>query len=253
MQITGGVGEGQSAHEALEDLHAARDVVLPHGLGLTAAQAVDDRLQRLAVDVFHHEEVAPLGVHAHVVDGHDVGVLQAADGADLVDETGDDAGVLRLGEQPLHGDLAADVAVLDQGDLTHATAPEGAQGGVARAPGGGELHALAAQLHAGQHGISGRGGPGERAAGQRAPGQWAAGDGLGELHVRQGRGDGLAEVDVFGGRRGTFHGRVAPSGQRSAEAYQTAGHAAAQAKRKRFRPKSHTLAKWNSSASASTT
>ena len=77
----------ERVEHAEEDLDARLDGVARVVGRVARARACSMmRLERLALDVLHHEEVAARLVDADVVDRHDVRVLEAADGADLVDE-----------------------------------------------------------------------------------------------------------------------------------------------------------------------
>jgi hypothetical protein len=77
------------------------------------------------VDVLHDQEVAG-AVAVGVVGGHDVGVVQLGDGADLAVEALHRAGVAGLaGRQQLDRDAAAHEGVLAEEDLPHAAGAEG--------------------------------------------------------------------------------------------------------------------------------
>ena len=88
---------------------------------LAAAQPAG---QRLALEVLHDEVRALVGVEPDVVDLGDAGVLDARDGAGLVEEPLHRIGVggdLRV--EDLDRDARLDRRVLGDEDLAHATAP----------------------------------------------------------------------------------------------------------------------------------
>ncbi len=80
------VGERERVQDAQRRSRPAAQRVAAVVVGVAGAEPVEDVGERLALDVLHHEEVAALLVDAHVVDGHDVGVLELPDDADLLDE-----------------------------------------------------------------------------------------------------------------------------------------------------------------------
>jgi len=61
-------------------------------VAVAAGELVDDGLERFARDVLHHEVVVAVLFDADVVDGNDVRVLEAADGAHPFGEARNDAG-----------------------------------------------------------------------------------------------------------------------------------------------------------------
>ena len=114
-----GMGVLERVQEAEEELDPHLGGVLREVGRIARGELLDDRLERLPLDVLHHEEVAPQLVHPHVVDGHDVRVLEAADGADLVHEARERRRAGDVGQEALDGDLPVDVVVLDQDHLAH--------------------------------------------------------------------------------------------------------------------------------------
>jgi hypothetical protein len=119
--------------------------------GVARVEPLDDVLDRLALDVLHHEEVLPALVDAHVVDGHDVGVLEPPDRLDLVDEARHHGRLRDLGQDALQGDRAADVFIAREHHLAHGARAEHTLFAVAGARLGHEHQAVALRLDARQH------------------------------------------------------------------------------------------------------
>ncbi len=114
------MSEGHRLEHAHEELHAALDRVAAVVVRVAGGEPLDHRLQRLAVDVLHHEVVVAGLVHADVVDGDDVGVLEPPDRADLLDEARQRRVGLHVGAQLLQRHPAADVVVLGADHLPEA-------------------------------------------------------------------------------------------------------------------------------------
>ena len=106
------VGVGDRLEHAEEDLDPPLEAEARVGERVAGGELLDDRLERLALDVLHHEEVLPLFVDADVVNRDDVRVLHAPDRADLVDEADEVTGRAHVGLQALDRDGALDVVVL---------------------------------------------------------------------------------------------------------------------------------------------
>ncbi len=87
---------------------------------VAVAQALDDGLERLALEPLHDEVEAALLVGADVVDRHDVRVIEATHHPHLVDEAHQRARVVVLMEA-LDRDLATDVLVGGQRHLSRRT------------------------------------------------------------------------------------------------------------------------------------
>jgi hypothetical protein len=111
----------QDAHE---DARALLERVETVGLPVPSLEKVDDRLEGPALDVLHHEVVTPALVDPHVVDGHDVRVLEAADRPDFLCEAHEDLLPLHVRQQPLDRDGPPDVVVHGRDHLAHAAGPE---------------------------------------------------------------------------------------------------------------------------------
>ena len=79
--------------------------------------------QRLALDVLHHDMELPLVVE-HVVDGRDIGMVQARGGARLALELRVRLGRRGGGRRPLERDAASEPRVLGQPYLAHAARAE---------------------------------------------------------------------------------------------------------------------------------
>ena len=124
------VGVLESVEKAEEELDPYLDGILGEVVGIAGSELLDDAFEGLTLHVLHHEEVALL-VDAGVVNRHDVRVLEAADGADLVDETGEDGRVGQLGEEALERDLAIDIVVADEDHFAHASRAKELRGFVA--------------------------------------------------------------------------------------------------------------------------
>jgi hypothetical protein len=93
----------------------------PHGVHRPVA--LDDGVQRAAVNVLHDEEVQP-AVAVDVVTADDVGVLELGDGPRLAAEALQGHGVAGAVGEHLDGDAAAHDRVLAQVDLAHAAGAE---------------------------------------------------------------------------------------------------------------------------------
>ncbi len=111
---------GVSASEGIGDLQG-----VAHGLANGKAVGGDEMAQRLAVDIFHDDEVA-VGLGKKIVDGDDVGVIQSGSRLRLALEAlagnaGVGVGSGGLGErQSLEGDVAIEEAVSSFVDDAHA-------------------------------------------------------------------------------------------------------------------------------------
>ena len=95
-------------------------------VGVAVAQAVDDLFQRAAAHPLHGEVLAPLVVHADVVDGHHRRVLELPLNARLAQEALAQVGtriVVSL-MQALHRDIAQHVRVAGDHDLAHCALAE---------------------------------------------------------------------------------------------------------------------------------
>ena len=118
-----GVGEREGGQNAAHDRERTR-----HGQG---ALPPDEILQRLALDVFHHD-VVTVAVVTDIVDLDDIGVREPRRAAGLVGQARDVGGIGgELGMQDLDGHAASQAQVLGQVNAGHAAGAEGAQQAVA--------------------------------------------------------------------------------------------------------------------------
>ena len=101
----------------------ASDVASHHG-GIASGETsllAKNGGQGAALHVLHCHEIGIAGL-APVVDGHDVGVVQASHGLGLAAEALDEVGVDGvLGEENLEGDFAVEEEVASQENVCHAT------------------------------------------------------------------------------------------------------------------------------------
>ncbi len=111
--------------ELLDDGH--------HGCQRQRRVSIDQTLERTTLDIFHHQITQPIIV-AHVVDGHDVGMLEHAGQVRLLLEAAYDIRAAeQVAVQHLDRDLTAQARVMGAIDTGHAAVADNVEQPVAAA------------------------------------------------------------------------------------------------------------------------
>ena len=113
MSVVEGTKQGD------EDLDATRRIPVAKRCGVSVAEARDDVLERLSVDVFHDEEELAALVEADVVDWHDARMIELTDDANLIDEAHHGTRAAS-GKETLACNFSPDVAIVDDAGDEHA-------------------------------------------------------------------------------------------------------------------------------------
>ena len=113
------VGVGEGVANLLEDGEQAAKGIFRHGFRHAFSDEFDHLFQRDALHQFHRVKGLPRGVHAEIVDRHDVRVLELGGDLRLLDEARGGVGIA-LVVHDFHGHRASRRALPRGKDHTHA-------------------------------------------------------------------------------------------------------------------------------------